>query len=499
MPSVNTLDSLIGSGAERQADRPVLTLEDRDLSYRDLVVSADLLASRLAKDVSPGQRVGIVAPNVPALAIGMLATWRLGGVAIPLSARYREHELRHILGNADLATIVSVEAHGGYSFAELLPTLLPGLPTVRRCFFVDAWGQVTGELAVDAPAGAESADALDPAVAAILYTSGTTGEPKGALVTHRREIEGARTMNDVLGAAAEDRCVFVVPLSHAFGLTCFLAALAAGSRALLVESSFTPAPLLRAIEHGRATILHGSPALFASLLKSTGGHRTTLRTGFVAGAPCPRSVIEELDAAGLTLLNLYGTTETGATACCRTEDPSEARYSTVGRPLPGHELRVVDGEVQVRGSAVTTGYYRRPEQTAAAFDGEWFWTGDLGAIDERGHLSITGRTKEMIQVGGLAVSPAEVEAVLLTHPDVQQVVVVGVPHEAMGEALRAFVVPRPGSSLTTTALLQFARARIAGYKLPYAIELVPTIPTLPSGKPDRRAVNRSVEEGTRAG
>jgi acyl-CoA synthetase (AMP-forming)/AMP-acid ligase II len=306
-------------------------------------------------------------------------------------------------------------------------------------------------------------------------------------------------LNDVLRTTPDDRCVFVVPLSHAFGLSCLIAALSAGSRALLVESSFSFAPMLGAIERHEASILHGSPTIFASFLKSTGGRRTRLRTGFVAGAACSPELLADLDAVGLPVLNLYGTTETGATASCRADDPPEVRHSTVGRPLPGHEVRVLGGEVQVRGPEVTIGYHGSSESTAAAFDGGWFRTGDLGAIDTRGYLSITGRVKEVVQVAGYTVSPAEVEAVLLTHADVERVVVVGVPDEAMGEALQALVVPRPGSGLTSTSLLRFARTRIAGYKLPYAIQMVPTIPTLASGKPDRRAVIRAVQEAIGVG
>jgi fatty-acyl-CoA synthase len=498
MSGATTLDDLFAASVRRYAARPALTLGERDLSYRALAAAVDRLAARLAGDVAAGQRVGIVAPNVPALAIGMFATWRLGAVAVPLSARYREHELREILRDADPSAVVSVEAHGGYSFAGVLPALLPQVPTIRRCLFVDAWGQVTGELGREAPDPATTAP-LDPAIGAVLYTSGTTGEPKGALIAHRREIDGAGAMNEVLGATPEDRCVFVVPLSHAFGLTSFLAALAAGSRALLVGAGFSPAPMLQAIEGRRATILHGSPTVFTSLLKSTPGRRTTLRAGFVAGAACPRAVLEALDAIGLPILNLYGTTETGAATCCRAQDPPELRYTTVGRPMPGYEVRISNGEIQARSPAVTPGYFQRPGQSAAAFDGDWFRTGDLGALDARGYLAITGRAKETIQVAGLTVSPAEVEAVLLTHPDVERVVVVGVPHEVMGEALRAVVVPRPGASVTSAALLRFARARIAGYKLPYAIDLVAAIPTLASGKPDRRAVLQAVQEGIDAG
>ena len=493
-----TLDGLLEASAREYGEHLALTLGGRDLTYRDLAAAVDRLATRLAPDVPPGHRVAIVAPNVPALVIGLFATWRLGGVAVPLSARYREYELRQILGAAAPTAVISLETVAGYSFAALFRTLLPQLPTLRRCLFVDSWAAPTSEIARAGPAVAAMAAPVDPEFAAILYTSGTTGEPKGVLVSHRRELDTAAALNGVLSAGPADRCVFIIPLSHAFGLSCFIATVAGGSQALLVESSFSLAPMLRAIEERQATILHGSPALFASLLKAGTDRTRTLRTGFVAGALCPPSLLSAL-APDLPLLNLYGATEVGAATCCRLDDPPERRFTTVGRPLPGYEIRTVAGEVQVRGRSVSPDYYRQPDQADVAFENGWFRTGDLGLVDECGYLSITGRTKEMVQVAGHTVSPAEVEGLLLTHPDVEQAVVVGVPHEVMGEVLRAFVVARPGSSPMPSALLQFTRARIAGYKVPSAISLVSEIPTLASGKPDRRAVLRAIQEADDGG
>ncbi len=222
-----------------------------------------------------------------------------------------------------------------------------------------------------------------------------------------------------------------------------------------------------------------------------------MRAGFVAGAPSPPGLIERLDDAGTTALNLYGMTELGAASCCRLDDPPEARYGTAGFPLPGFEWRVDGGELLVRGPWVTPGYFRRPEETAEAFADGWFRTGDLGRIDEDGRLAITGRAKEVVQVAGFSVFPAEIEGFLLTHPDVAQAAVVGAPHEQIGEVLQAFVVPREGAELTPAALLQFARGKIADYKLPYGIRVVDELPLLGTGKPDRLALAaRAAQEPT---
>jgi acyl-CoA synthetase (AMP-forming)/AMP-acid ligase II len=202
----------------------------------------------------------------------------------------------------------------------------------------------------------------------------------------------------------------------------------------------------------------------------------------------------------MRILNVYGLTETGAVSCCHADDPADVRYTTAGRPLPGHQLRIVPaeedaddlpGELQVHGPYVTPGYYRRPRETAAVFDGEWFRTGDLATIGD-GYVRITGRQSEMVNVAGFNVFPAEVEAVLLAHPGVLAAVVVGVGDAESGESLQAFVVPRPGAELSTAGLLRFARGQIAGYKLPYAIHVIPELPLLPSGKPDRQGLKRSV-------
>jgi acyl-CoA synthetase (AMP-forming)/AMP-acid ligase II len=544
------LESLAGANVGRYGARSALSHGDRTWTYSQLAGATAALARRLRKaGVAPGDRVAIVAPNVPALVIGMLACWREGAVAVPLSARLREYDLGRTLADAAPSLIVSVEEHLGFSFSDLLPRLLTDLPTARGALLVDAGGAVIGELPAPSSAGTGR---LAEDIALLLYTSGTTGAPKGALVRHGAMIAGAAAMAEVLEAAPEDRCVLVAPASHAFGLGCLLAGLTSGGEVVLVDATTSLQPTLAAIHHHNANVLHGSPALFISLIKagpdltprppSLGGKGVprsgpvaptearegpsasevgtpfprreggrgvrsdfgALRKGFVAGASCPPEVLERLDAGGLRLLNLYGMTELGAISAARAGDPPSVRYQTSGRPLAGYEVRIASeealGPVQVRGPHATPGYFGQPAQTAAAFACEWFRTGDLGSLDDGGNLRISGREKEVVLVGGLSVFPAEVEGFLVTHPDVVQAAVIGVPHPTMGEALQAYLVPRPGSGLTPQAVLQFGRQRVAGYKLPYAIQLVPELPLLPSGKPDRvalRAESLKAAQGSR--
>jgi fatty-acyl-CoA synthase len=487
------IDRLLDAAADHRREQVSIAFGSTALTYGELDRLVDQLVGKMRagarRDDLAGARVAVISPNSPLLVATLFAAWRVGAVAVPLNARLREHELSQILADAEPVVVVSVPEHLGYRFTDLLPRLLRSMSSVRACLFAGPEGEIAAEVAgkqqsvtSEETAGAS---ALGPDVAAVLYTSGTTGTPKGALVTHGREVGGARELAGVLELAPDDGVALVIPVSHAFGLTCLLATVAAGARAILVESTTTLRPLRTAIDRHGVTVLHGSPALFVSLLKSPPGGLPGIRTGFVAGAPSAPDLQERLDAIGV--LNLYGLTETGAVACCRPGDPPERRRTTAGRALPGMELRVANGELQVRGPAVTPGYFHRPEETAVAFDEDWFRTGDAAEI-EGGYLRISGRLKELVHVGGFNVFPAEVEAVLLTHPDVLQAAVVGAADERMGEVLRAFVVARPGSDLTAAALLGFARGRIAGYKLPYAIRLLPDLPLLPSGKPDRRAL-----------
>jgi acyl-CoA synthetase (AMP-forming)/AMP-acid ligase II len=470
---------------EAPADRPALSAGDRVLTYAELRE----ISARMEEEFAPagdlrGQRVALISPNAPELVAGMCATWRLGAVAVPLSARLRERELELMLADAEPMVVWSVAAHGGYSFADVLPGLLPS--SVRVLHITGVRPLVRAHVAP----GMSEPDALDEEeIAAILYTSGTTGIPKGVLVKHIRELEGARFLAEALNLEADDRCGLIVPISHAFGLTLLHATVAAGAEAVLVDSSFSPAPLLRALEARDATVLHGSPTLFRTLLKARPDGLPGIRTGLVAGAPCPTDLLEALDERGTRILNCYGLSETGAVTCVQPDDPPAERHETVGRPSPAYEARVTDGELEVRGEHLTPGYYRRPEETAAAFHDGWFRTGDLAEIDD-GYVRIVGRAKEIVHVGGFNVVPAEVEAALLAHPDVANAAVVGIPDERMGEALAAYVSPQPGAELSATDLIAFTRSRIAGYKVPYAIEILPELPLLPSGKPDRKALSR---------
>jgi acyl-CoA synthetase (AMP-forming)/AMP-acid ligase II len=475
------LGSLLSETLSEHGDRGALAYEDAVLTFRELADAADRVARALA--LEPGERLAVVAGNVPALAIGMLAAWRAGAVAVPLNARLRRFELERSFVNVEPAAVVCVRQQGGFQLAREVADVARRTPGARVLVVVNELGAVV-DCSPLQPASRSLPSGSD--LAAVLYTSGSTGEPKGALVPQGLAGAMARNLADLLGPDATAPYGLIVPASHAFGLGCLLAGLLSGACAVLVDVTASLEPLLRALQLHRARVLHGSPALFGRLLRSAA--KPPLGTGFTAGSLCPPGVLQAFDERGARLLNLYGMTEIGAASSCRPEDPRETRYTTVGRPLPGYELRTAGDEIQVRSDYLPDGYHGRSWGPDELSDDGWFRTGDVGAIDPRGNLTIAGRSKEVVHVGGFNVFPGEVETFLLGHSSIAQAAVIGVEHEVLGEALQAFVGPAAGQRIDPHEVIRFARAGIAGYKVPYAVQVVDELPLLPSGKADRRAL-----------
>jgi long-chain acyl-CoA synthetase len=490
---MSCLDDILKDSARRWGPRSAIAWQDHICTYQQLDERVDRLARRLSPLVSTGERVGVLAPNAPAFVIGIFAIWRIGAVAVLLNPRWREYELRSILKDAELSALLSSEKDGQFSFVELISRLSEELSTLKRLLLIDPLGSVHGEIA-----GPEmqTGQPCGSSIGVIHYTSGTTGQPKGVMLRDSAPANGARALADVLQSQPTDVVMVVLPLSHAFGLLTLLATLVMGSLAVLVASTFSLAHSLEAMRQHAANVVHGSPALFASLLTASQDELRSLRVGLVGGTICPPKLIRDLAERGLRVLNSYGMTEIGPATSCRLEDSLDIRSHTVGKPLPGYEFRVADadGELQVKSQHIMAGYYRQRELTSAAFDGSWFRTGDIGRIDDQGNVCISGRKSEVIHVAGFKVFPAEVEGCLLTHPDVVEAAVVGISHETMGEAPAAFVVLEPNSQIQPKNLLQFARKSMAGYKLPYSIRIVPSLPRLATGKPDRVALSHRLEE-----
>jgi acyl-CoA synthetase (AMP-forming)/AMP-acid ligase II len=448
----------------------------------------DALAHELGDQ--PGQRVLIIAPNMPALVIGMFATWRSGGVAVPLSTRLRRFELERVFNDAEPRAVVTIVEHGGFDVANVVRELCASAPSLAKQLVVDEAGRVTEtqHRACDiAP------EPMDHEASTILYTSGTTGEPKGVVERHVLGHSVAESFTELLGPYAREPCGYMIPVSHSFGLHCLFASIYGGGVAVLLEAVGALEAAVATMRAHRVGVFHGSPAVFSRLLDSAGGP-PDFRCGLIAGAVCPPELIARYDQLGTRLIPQYGLTEAGSVSSCRLDDTNETRYRTVGRALRGYAIRTVDvqgsmdPEIQVRSNHIWPSLFRRPWSDEEMTADGWLRTGDLGTLDGDGNLTVAGRAKEVVHTGGFTVHPGEVEAFVHTYPGVAQAVVVGVPHPSLGEALVAFLVPTRDVSFDRRTFTAFCRAGIAGYKVPYRVHLLDELPLLSSGKPDRQAL-----------
>jgi fatty-acyl-CoA synthase len=434
------------------------------------------------------------------------ATAKLGVIQVNINPAYRAHELRYALGQSGCRLLFAAREFRGSDFQAMAASVAGELPQLERSIFFGSpeWG----ELAL-AGSGATGLDAVRRAMAAldpddpinIQYTSGTTGAPKGATLTHHNILNNGALVGGLLGYTEADRVCIPVPLYHCFGMVLGnLACTASGACMVYPAESFDPLATLRACATERCTSLYGVPTMFIAELEhpSFPEHDLgSLRTGIMAGSPCPVEVMRKVGSEmGIGQMSIaFGMTETSpASTCVRIDDTLENRCATVGEAMPHTEIKVVDpasgrilprgeaGEFRTRGYLVMRGYWNDPERTREAIDDAgWMHTGDLATMDDDGHVRIVGRIKDMIIRGGENVYPREVEEFLYTHPDVRDVQVIGVPDVRMGEELMAWVIARdPG--LTEEAIRDFCRGRIAHYKIPRYIKFVDGFPLTVTGK-----------------
>jgi fatty-acyl-CoA synthase len=485
----------------------------------------ELARALIALGVGPGEHVGLWATNWPQWVVTQFAAAHVGAVLVNVNPAYRAHELRYVLDQADITTLLLGERFKSANLFDILAEVCPELadcrpgelrsaacPRLRRVISLRPEGRpgVLGweELRRRSAAAPESALAARQArlraddVVNIQYTSGTTGFPKGAMLTHRNLLLNAYHVGQRLAFGERDRLCIPVPFYHCFG--CVLGTLVCavyGAAMVVPAETFDPLATLRAIQDERCTAVYGVPTMFIAELhhpRFAEFDLGSLRTGVMAGSPCPlevmRAVIGRMGARDMTIG--YGLTE-ASPIITQTEagDSLEQRVATVGRPLPGLEVRVaapggVDplppgqpGELLVRGHAVMKGYYHKPEETAAAItpDG-WLHTGDLAVETPDGYYRITGRSKDLIIRGGENIAPREVEEYLHTHPAIADVQVVGLPDACMGEEVSAWVRLKPGQVLTEEELREFCRGRIAHFKVPRYVAFVDEYPTTVTGK-----------------
>ncbi len=491
-----TLVDLFAASVRRVPERSAIVFRDRALTYRELHARADAAAALLrGLGIGAGVRVLLMSPNVPEFAVGYLGILRAGATVVPLNPLLKAEEVRYVLEDSGAHAMVGLEAS-----LPLLRAARAGLG--RACPVLSLDGPAAGDAGdVSFPGTAQVGRPFAPApasgddVAVCLYTSGTTGRPKGALLTHANLIANVQSFRMVLHVSEEDVFLAALPLFHAYGATVlFLEPLSIGAT-VVVEPRFVPDAVLRAMVQHRVTLFAGVPSMYAVLAATPrpGGDFSSLRLCISGGAPLPVAVAEAFEAKyGVPIFEGYGPTEC---APVLTVNPpfGVRKLGSVGRPIPQVELRIVDdqgnplpagevGEIVARGPNVMRGYLNRPAETAAALRDGWYHTGDLGRVDADGYYYIVDRKTDLILVGGLNVYPREVELVLTGHPAVAEAAVVGVPDPIRGEAPKAFVILRNGERVSPQDLLQWCRQRLANYKVPRSVAMVEDLPRTVTGK-----------------
>jgi long-chain acyl-CoA synthetase len=498
---MTSLDSVLEKVAAEHPGRPAVRMDDLVMSYSDLQDAAARAAALLSSlGVAAGDRVGVMLPNVPAFPIACYGALAAGAVVVPMNPLLKSREVAYYLGDSGAKVLfawhpAADEASKGAADA--------GAQVIR----VDE-PDLRTPLAGFAPvrARAQRADVDD---AVILYTSGTTGRPKGAELTHANLVRNAAlTTATLLGNGPADVTMGCLPLFHVFGLTCGLNATIAGGGCLTLVPRFAPEKALEVIQRDRVTIFEGVPTMYAALLHHPGSARadvSSLRLCISGGAAMPVEILRAFEQKfGCVILEGYGLSETSPVASFN--HPHRVRKpGSIGTPVEGVEMRLVDdggreaaagqvGEIAIRGHNVMKGYWGKPEATAEAIPDGWFRTGDLAKVDEDGYFYIVDRKKDLIIRGGYNVYPREIEEVLYEHPAVAEVAVVGIPHDDLGEEVGAAVALKPGMSATPDELRAFVRERVAAYKYPRQVWLVPELPKGPTGKILRREVHPPQQE-----
>jgi len=504
-----TIDANLRRTAARFPDREALVdlPAGRRLTYAEVDAEVEQLArALLARGIARGERVGIWAPNCADWYLTQFATARIGAILVNINPAYRTHELRYVLNQAAIGTLVATPAFKTSDYRAMIDEVRPDVASLRDVFYLgdESWSELlAGADEVPAEAVAERAGELafdDPIN--IQYTSGTTGFPKGATLSHHNILNNGYFVGEGMGYTADDRICVPVPFYHCFGMVMGnLAATTHGACVVIPAPSFEPAATLRAVQDERCTSLYGVPTMFIAELglpDFATYDLTSLRTGCMAGSPCPvevmKRVITEMNMAEVTIA--YGMTETSPVSTqTRKDDSLERRTGTVGRVHPHLEVMVVDpdtdrpvprgeaGELCTRGYSVMLGYWDEPDKTAEVLRNGWMHTGDLAAMDEDGYLNIVGRIKDMVIRGGENVYPREIEEFLFTHPDVLEAQVVGVPDERYGEEIMAWVRLREGAEpLSPDAVREFAAGRLAHYKIPRYVEVTDSFPMTVTGK-----------------
>jgi fatty-acyl-CoA synthase len=509
---VNDLGTELRTAAREAPDRAFLVGDGEPVTFADLDVLADRCAAGLAaRGIGAGDRVAVAGLNTVDWLTLFFGAVRLGAAVVTLNVRYRETELEYMLGHSGARMVVTPADAGGFDYPAMYAALRPRLAALESVVWFDDDGP-DGFAALLAAPGAPPQVPVQPSTpAVVLYTSGTTGRPKGAVLTHGSLLASARGQQERQSTGPDDVLVATLPFNHVGGLTCtVLHSLVSRARVALIPAFSPSAALAAGARHG-VTILTGVPTMYVLMLAelATSDHDlSSVRIAVAGGSNVDPPLARAMGRAfpGARVQNLYGLSETsGACVMSAPDDDLATVCDTLGTGLSGVDLRVVDpvsgaevpdgedGELQVRGDCVAAGYWDMPAETAETFRDGWLATGDMVTRRADGHLVLRGRRKEMFLQGGFNVYPVEVENVLAAHPGVALAAGIGVPDDVLGEVGLYFVVPAdPASPPTAGELTAWCRERLADYKVPRRFEIRPELPTTPAGKIAKASLRREV-------
>ena len=508
------LEETIGRNFERtvsanpDAEALVDVAGDRRYTYGELNTEIDLTARGLmAFGIEKGERVGIWAPNCAEWTVVQYATAKIGAILVNINPAYRTHELAYVLRQSGVRTLISATAFKTSDYVRMVDEVRPDAPALEEVLFLGTadWANlrgradaVTDDQLRDRMASLANTDPIN-----IQYTSGTTGFPKGATLSHRNILNNGYFTTELINLGPDDRLCIPVPFYHCFGMVMGNLGCTSHATTMVIPApGFDPGLTLAAIEKERCTGVYGVPTMFIAMLGHpdfTNRDLSSLRTGIMAGSVCPAEVMKRcVNEMNMTEVAIaYGMTETSPVSCqTHIDDDLERRTATVGRAHPHVEIKVVDpdtgdtvergqpGEFCTRGYSIMLGYWNDEEKTREAIDADgWIHTGDLAIMREDGYCNIVGRIKDMVIRGGENIYPSEIEAFLYTHPDVDDAQVIGVPDDKYGEEICAWIRMKPGSpALDAAAVRKFAEDKLAHYKIPRYVQIVDEFPMTVTGK-----------------
>ena len=540
-----TMGDVIEETAGRFPDHPALIAPQFQvrLNYRELYEQCRKTARGLmAMGVRRGDHVSVWTTNVPEWVYLQFALGMVGGILVTINTNYQSHELEYILRQSDSTTLFLIDQYRDTSFYETVRKVVPELgscepgktasaklPVLKNVVYIgnreSAPGMfkfsdliAMGESVSEQELGERMSSLTDDDVINMQYTSGTTGFPKGVMLTHHNVINNARMVGDVMGLTDKDTLLIQVPVFHCFG--CVMSTLNSvyHATAMVLLEYFEPKLSLESIHKEKCTAINGVPTMFIAMLHHPDFERydmTSLRTGIMAGAPCPVEAMNQVRTKMHCpeVVIAFGQTESAPVmTMTRRDDPVDLRVATVGRLLPDIEGKIVDpesgedlpadtqGEIVTRSACVMKGYYKMPEATTAAIDSDgWLHTGDLGEIDPNGYFKVTGRIKDMIIRGGENIYPRELEEFIFTHPKVQNVQVVGIPDPKYGEQVLAAIHLKNGNQATAEEFIEFCKGKIARHKIPKYWEFVDEYPMTASGKIQKFKIKEMFEKKYKEG